>query len=146
MDAIERSSKRLKLTAKEMSDVGASLASGEGKEALLGFARCPTSRSVHAANDPLDACVLLERCVLAQERFVTAFLSDNGKLAAKNPPKLDEVPSAPVERAIEVERVAVARLLHVNDLRRLQSSVDTFLVAMQEYTPIKDGLAHRTRR
>ena len=39
MDAIERSSKRLKLTAKEMSDVGASLASGEGKEALLGFAR-----------------------------------------------------------------------------------------------------------
>ena len=93
MDAIERSSKRLKLTAKEMSDVGASLASGEGKEALLGFARVGSRRVERTVNDPLDACVLLERCVLAQERFVTAFLSDNGKLAAKNPPKLDEVPS-----------------------------------------------------
>ena len=137
MDAIERSSKRLKLTAKEMSDVGASLASGEGKGALLGFARAlGLDESSVRVNDPLDACVLLERCVLAQERFVTAFLSDNGKLAAKNPPKLDEVPSGVgLNGDPEVERaVAVARLLHVNDLRRLQSSVDTFLVAMQEYT------------
>ena len=67
---------------------------------------------------------------------MTAFASASGRETARNPPKLEDMPSGVgLNGDAEVERaVAVARLLHVNDLRRLQSEVDAFLVAMQEYT------------
>jgi RLL motif-containing protein 1 len=89
-----------------------------------------------APTDALDACVLLEKCVAANERFVTPFTSVDGAEAARNPPSLDDVPSRvglPDDATVE-KAVSVARLLHVNDLRRLQSDVDAFLVSMQEYT------------
>ena len=68
---------------------------------------------------------------------MTAFASASGRETARNPPKLEDMPSGVgLNGDAEVERaVAVARLLHVNDLRRLQSEVDAFLVAPCKSTP-----------
>ena len=135
---LERSSKRLRLSAKAGGgDAASALVSASGRAALGRLARalgCDDGGSQDG--DALDACVTLERCVAAQERFVTAFDSEAGRDAARHPPRLEDVPSGVgLNGDAEVERaVAVARLLHVNDLRRLQSDVDAFLVSMQEYT------------
>lgn len=135
---LERSSKRLRLSAKAGGgDAASALVSASGRAALGRLARalgCDDGGS--RDGDALDACVTLERCVAAQERFVTAFDSEAGRDAARHPPRLEDVPSGVgLNGDAEVERaVAVARLLHVNDLRRLQSDVDAFLVSMQEYT------------
>ena len=138
VEAIERSSKRLKLFSRDADEVSGALASDAGWEALtrLATALGAETNGTGGGRDSLDACVLLERCVVAQERFVTAFASASGRETARNPPKLEDMPSGVgLNGDAEVERaVAVARLLHVNDLRRLQSEVDAFLVAMQEYT------------
>ena len=140
IEAIARSSKRLKLAAAlGAEDCSSALVSDEKVRAAL--ARLARTLGVlgeeeTVPNDAVDACVLLEKCVASNERFVTPFMSETGAQAARNPPSLGDVPSgvgladdATVEKA-----VAVARLLHVNDLRRLQSDVDAFLVSMQEYT------------
>ena len=136
IDAIERSSKRLRLNDRmTSSEVANAIASGSGRAALE---RLATALGVEASSggDVVDACVTLERCVAAHERFIAGFESASGLEAARNPPRLEDVPSGiGLDGDAEVERaVAVARLLHVNDLRRLQSDVDAFLVSMQEYT------------
>lgn len=138
VEAMERSSKRLKLAAMEQ-DVGAAISeNGRARDALMALARTlGTLRAEdEAPTDALDACVLLEKCVAANERFVTPFTSVDGAEAARNPPSLDDVPSGVglPDDATVAKAVSVARLLHVNDLRRLQSDVDAFLVSMQEYT------------
>ena len=138
VDALERVSKRLKLST-SVEDVGAALTSERGRRALEALAKtlgvASASDNVDSY-DALDACVMLERCVEANERFVLPFSDVDGAAVARNPPTLDDVPSGvgldddPVVDAA----VRVARLLHVNDLRRLQSDADALLVAMQEYT------------
>ena len=138
VDALERVSKRLKLST-SVEDVGAALTSEKGRRALEALAN---TLGVASANDnfdnydALDACVMLERCVEANERFVVPFSDADGAAVARNPPSLDDVPSGVgLDDDVVVDTaVRVARLLHVNDLRRLQSDADALLVAMQEYT------------
>ena len=138
VDALERVSKRLKLST-SVEDVGAALTSERGRRALEALAKTlgvASASDNFDSYDALDACVMLERCVEANERFVVPFSDADGAAVARNPPTLDDVPSGvgldddPVVDAA----VRVARLLHVNDLRRLQSDADALLVAMQEYT------------
>lgn len=138
VDALERVSKRLKLST-SAEDVRAALTSEKGRRALEALAKTlgVASASDNFDNyDALDACVMLERCVEANERFVVPFSDADGAAVARNPPSLDDVPSGVGldDDAVVDTAVRVARLLHVNDLRRLQSDADALLVAMQEYT------------
>ena len=84
VEAIERSSKRLKLFSRDADEVSGALASDAGWEALtrLATALGAETNGTGGGRDPLDACVLLERCVVAQERFVTAFASASGRETA----------------------------------------------------------------
>ena len=77
VEAIERSSKRLKLFSRDADEVSGALASDAGWEALtrLATALGAETNGTGGGRDPLDACVLLERCVVAQERFCLLYTS-----------------------------------------------------------------------
>lgn len=138
IDDLERVSKKLKLSTSSEDALGA-LGDDDGANALEALARalgldCGAIRAREMTRD--DAIDLLERCADAYERFVVPFASDEGANAARRPPTLGDLPSGVGLGSDPVvdDAARVARVLHVNDLRRLQSDVDAMLVSMQEYT------------